>query len=216
MKINSVIFDMDGVIIDSEPHWTEAQVSVLAKYGVPGVTEADCDKYTRGTRLQELAGIWIRLFKLPVKAETLAEEILERVCRAIEQEGAAMEGLYGLLDYLKAEGIRSAVATSSDPRIIQTVFDRLQLWHYFELQCSAADEQYGKPHPAVYLKAVEKLGIEKNDCIVIEDSVTGLIAAKAAGLRTFIVNPNYQEDRFAIADERFPSLIEVIKRLDDD
>lgn len=84
------------------------------------------------------------------------------------------------------------------------------------LQCSANDEQYGKPHPAVYLKALQKLGISANECIVIEDSVVELIAAKAASLRTFLVNPDYQNERFAIADARLASLFDVIKKLEDD
>ncbi|URJ85622.1 HAD family phosphatase [Pasteurella multocida] len=89
-----------------------------------------------------------------------------------------MLGLYELLHFLKARHIKMAVATSSFPKIIQAVFDKLKLWGYFILQCSADDEQFGKPHPAVYLKTIQKLGISSKECLVIEDSVVGLIAAK--------------------------------------
>lgn len=212
MKITSVIFDMDGVMIDSEPQWAEAQIIELAKYGVT-ITEVDCDKYTRGTRLDQLADIWIQRFNLPVENAVLVEAILERTCQAITQEGMAMTGLYELLDYLKAKNLRLAVATSSPNRVIQAVFERLNIADYFEIQCTAFDEEYGKPHPAVYLRAVEKLAVPKHECLVIEDTVTGLIAAKAASLTAFLVNPNYRQDRFAIADGRFASLLDVVEHL---
>ncbi len=212
MNITSVIFDMDGVMIDSEPQWAEAQIIELAKYGIT-ITEEDCDKYTRGTRLDQLADIWIQRFNLKVDNASLVEAILNRTCEAIENEGMAMQGLYELLAYLKAQNLRVAVATSSPNKVIQAVFKRLNIADYFEIQCTAFDEKYGKPHPAVYLRAVEKLGVPKHECIVIEDTVTGLIAAKAASLTTLLVNPNYQQDRFAIADGRFASLLDVLEYL---
>ncbi|WGE89524.1 HAD-IA family hydrolase [Actinobacillus arthritidis] len=212
MNITSVIFDMDGVMIDSEPQWAEAQIIELAKYGVT-ITEQDCEKYTRGTRVDQLADIWIQRFNLKVENTVLVEAILDRICYAIAQEGVAMEGLYELLEYLKLKKLRLAVATSSPNRVIQAVFERLNIADYFEIQCTAFDEKYGKPHPAVYLQAVEKLGVPKYECLVIEDTVTGLIVAKAASLTTLLVNPNYQQECFAIADGRFYSLLDVVEYL---
>lgn len=215
MKINTVIFDMDGVIIDSEPQWAKAQIDTLAECGVT-ISEQDCEQLTRGKRIDEIAKIWIQTFKLDMDPSIVADNILHKACSYILQEGSAMEGLYPLLEYLQSKQMRMAVATSSAPVIIQAVFDKLKLWDYFVLQCSANDEQYGKPHPAVYLSVLEKLGISSTECIVIEDSVVGLIAAKAASLCTFLVNPNYQNERFAIADARLANLFDVIKRLEND
>lgn len=212
MKISSVIFDMDGVMIDSEPQWAEAQITVLADFGIT-ITEQDCEKLTRGKRIDELSETWIRKFQLPVSNYALSEAILAHGCSAIEHNGEALEGLYELLDFLKSNNIKLAVATSSPMVVIKAVFDRLKLWDYFPIQCTAMDEDYGKPHPAVYLRAVKRLGIEKQECIVIEDSVTGLIAAKAASLTTFLVNTNYQNEKFSIADERMASLLDIIKKL---
>ncbi|WP_409500732.1 hexitol phosphatase HxpB [Mannheimia glucosida] len=212
MQINSVIFDMDGVMIDSEPQWAEAQIAVLADLGI-NITEQDCEQLTRGKRIDELSDTWIKKFQLSVSNQALSEAILAHGCAAIEQHGKALTGLYELLDFLKSNHIKLAVATSSPPVVIKAVFDRLKLWDYFPIQCSAMDEEYGKPHPAVYLSAVKKLGIEKQECIVIEDSVTGLIAAKAANLTTFLVNTNYQNEKFSIADKRMASLLDVIEKL---
>lgn len=212
MKISSVIFDMDGVMIDSEPQWAEAQIEVLETLGI-NITVEDCEKFTRGKRIDELSETWIKKFNLTISNAELSEAILAYGCNAIQKSGSALAGLYELLDFLQSNNIRLAVATSSPPVIIKAVFDRLKLWDYFPIQCTAMDEDYGKPHPAVYLSAVKKLGIEKQECIVIEDSVTGLIAAKAANLTTFLVNPHYQNEKFSIADERMLSLLDVITKL---
>ncbi|MEG9533986.1 hexitol phosphatase HxpB [Mannheimia indoligenes] len=212
MKISSVIFDMDGVMIDSEPQWAEAQIEVLETLGI-NITVEDCEKFTRGKRIDELSETWIKKFNLTISNAELSEAILTYGCNAIQKSGYALAGLYELLDFLQSNNIRLAVATSSPPVIIEAVFDRLKLWDYFPIQCTAMDEDYGKPHPAVYLSAVKKLGIEKQECIVIEDSVTGLIAAKAANLTTFLVNPHYQNEKFSIADERMFSLLDVITKL---
>ncbi|XWY18792.1 HAD family hydrolase [Bisgaard Taxon 45] len=215
MKISSVIFDMDGVIIDSEPQWAKAQIDALANFGIH-ITIHTCEQLTRGQRIDEIANIWIEHFNLPTTTQILADTILTRAHQAILQEGKPMFGLYELLNYLKAKQIKMAVATSSPPIIIQAVFDKLKLWDYFAFQCSANDEPFGKPHPAVYLKTIEKLGIPAKESLVIEDSVVGLIAAKAASLRTFVVNTQYQNAQFAIADAQFPTLLDVLKKLEED
>lgn len=213
MKVTGVIFDMDGVIIDSEPQWMAAQINTLARLGIQ-ITEQDCEQLTRGKRIDELAQVWIERFQLKLDKQALIEEILLCGSQAIRQVGTALPGLYQLLDFLTENHIRLALATSSPPAMIKVVFDRLDLWHYFPIVCSAMDEEYGKPHPAVYLHAVKKLGLSVNECIVIEDSVTGMIAAKAASLRTFVVNPQCHHAQFAIADGHFLSLFDVIKWLE--
>lgn len=212
MTIKNIIFDMDGVLIDSEPFWAEAQISILARHGIT-ITDDDCEKYTRGVRVDELAVIWVEMFHLNIAPTELKDEIVQTVCSRITAEGKAMNGLYELLDFLKSRHIQLALATSSNRQIIQAVFDKLNLWNYFPIQCTAADEELAKPHPAVYLSAVKKLATSVKECIIIEDSVTGLIAAKAANIRTFIVNPNHKNDRFAIADERVSTLTDVLEIL---
>lgn len=212
MTIKYVIFDMDGVLVDSEPLWAESQIEVLAQYGAT-ITEPDCEKYTRGLRVDELAAVWVKKFHLDVDPIPLRDEIVDLVCRKITEKSMPMDGIYPLLDFLKSKKIPTALATSSNRKVIKTVFDKLKLWDYFPIQCTAADEELAKPHPAVYLSAIKALGTTPCDCIIIEDSVTGLIAAKAANVRTFIVNPKFTDERFAIADERVAGLHDVLKIL---
>ncbi|HBO39570.1 MAG TPA: HAD family hydrolase [Pasteurellaceae bacterium] len=209
MAIKNVIFDMDGVLIDSEPFWAEAQIETLKNCGI-SISEPDCEKYTRGVRIDELVQIWIDLFKLSVEGSQLKQQILDYVCAKISRDGVAMEGIYELLTFLQQKNIRIALATSSDRRVIKAVFDRLGLWDYFSVQCTAAEEELAKPNPAVYLTAVKKLNARLNETIIIEDSVVGLIAAKAANVRTFIVNPKFSNEKFALAEHRVASLLDLL------
>ncbi|WP_386691001.1 MULTISPECIES: HAD family hydrolase [unclassified Lonepinella] len=212
MTIKHVIFDMDGVLVDSEPFWAESQIETLAQYGVH-ISEPDCEKYTCGVRVDELATIWCEMFNLPIQSTALRNQIVNTVCQKITDNGQPMDAVYELLDFLKDKHIPIALATSSDRQVIKAVFDKLNFWSYFPIQCTAADEELAKPHPAVYLSAVKALNAKVKDCIIIEDSVTGLIAAKAANVRTFIVNEKFNDERFAIADERMASLRDVLIKL---
>ena len=96
MAVKNVIFDMDGVLIDSEPFWAEAQIETLAGYGIQ-ISEPDCEKYTRGVRIDELAQIWIDLFNINLDYLLLKQQILDNVCEKISTQGKAMAGIYEVL-----------------------------------------------------------------------------------------------------------------------
>lgn len=206
----AVIFDMDGVIIDSEPFWREAQISTLAEYGAV-VTVEDCIKHTMGKRIDALAQTWVDMHNLAVDGKTLEVQIVDKLSKLIEQGGQALPGVNELLEALKAKGYRIALATSSTNALIATVLGKLEIRHYFDQVCSADDEEYGKPHPAVYLKAAQKIDVAPKDCIVIEDSATGMIAAKAASMTTFLVSHETHLPKFSLADGNFETLHEVIE-----
>jgi len=210
--INTFIFDMDGVIIDSEPFWRQAQIAILAKYEV-AISIEDCIKYTMGKRIDDVALTWCQLHALKIDPKILEQEIINAVATLITDKGNAKAGLYELLDFLKEHKFQIAVATSSSLPIINAVFKRLSIEDYFEVVCSADDEMYGKPHPAVYLKAANKLNVSPNNCMVLEDSVTGLIAAKAAAMKTFVIPEDPKDPRFSIADKICTSMLEVIELL---
>ena len=212
MKYNTFIFDMDGVIIDSEPFWRHAQIDILSKYEVT-ISIEDCIHYTMGKRIDDVALIWCQLHSLKVDPKELEQEIINAVAKLIAEKGKAKTGLYELLDFLKENKYHIALATSSSLPIIKAVFKRLLIAQYFEVVCSADDEIYGKPHPAVYLKAATKLKVLPSHCIVLEDSVTGLIAAKAAAMKTFVIPEDPSDPRFRIAHAIFTSMFEVIQIL---
>ncbi|MCG9792717.1 hexitol phosphatase HxpB [Flavobacterium algicola] len=212
MKKNTFIFDMDGVIIDSEPIWRNAQIKVLASQNVI-ITAEDCIKYTMGKRIDDVALTWCELFNLSLDPKIIEKEIINSVVVLIGEEGEAKEGLFELLDYLVASNFKIGLGTSSSIPIINAVFDKLNIRHYFKVVCSADNEDYGKPHPAVYLTVAKKLEVKPQDCIVLEDSVTGMIAGKSAGMTTIVIPENQNDPRFSLADAIFGTMIEVIDYL---
>ena len=213
MILNTFIFDMDGVIIDSEPFWRQAQIDILLKYNTP-ITVADCIQYTMGKRIDDVALTWCQLHSLKVAPQLLEQEIITAVAALISKKGNAKTGLYTLLDYLKENKYQIGLATSSSPQIIKAVFNRLSIAHYFDVVCSADDEVYGKPHPAVYLKVAKKLAVQPIKCLVLEDSVTGLIAAKAAAMKTIVIPEDKTDPRFSLADTVLNSMLDVVHYLE--
>lgn len=212
MKRNTFIFDMDGVIIDSEPFWRQAQIKILATYNVT-ITENDCIKYSMGRRIDDIALTWCQLYQLAIAPKELEQKIIAGVVELITTKGEAKKGLFELLDFLTKNNFNIALATSSSLPIINAVFNRLTIAHYFNAVCSADTEAYGKPHPAIYLKAASELKVSPADCFVLEDSVTGLIAAKAATMHTIVIPEDKTDPRFSIADIVFTSMLEVVPYL---
>lgn len=209
---NTFIFDMDGVIIDSETSWREAQIEELAKYGV-NITVKECIQYTMGQRIDDIARIWSERFDVSVSRDTLKRNILNKVIDTISKEGVAKDGLMELLEFLKHKGYKIGLATSSSFELIDAVLDRLSIRPYFDSVCSADDEAHGKPHPAVYLRVAQKLQAGSGDCIVLEDSVTGMVSAKAAQMMTLVVTESSDDPRFSLADGVFSSMKEVTQHL---
>lgn len=212
MNKNTFIFDMDGVIIDSEPFWRQAQIKVISKYGHT-ITAEDCIRLTMGKRLDDICITWCELFSLPVSPDALKKSILKSLLALINEYGAAKEGLLNLLNYLVKEGFQIALATSSSHAVINSVIDRLSIRSYFDFIGSADDEEFGKPHPAIYIRAANSLKVKNKDCIVLEDSVTGMIAGKAAEMTTLVVPENREDKRFWLADGIFYSMNEVLEYL---
>jgi len=212
MTLNTFIFDMDGVIIDSEPFWRQAQIKILSTYNVT-VTVEDCIKNTMGKRIDDVALTWCQLHQLSINPKILEKEIITAVVELITEKGKAKKGLFELLDFLTKNNFNIALATSSSKPIIDAVFNKLNITHYFKVVCSADDEEYGKPHPAIYLKAAKLLKVPTRNCLVLEDSVTGLIAAKAASMHTFVIPEDKNDPRFTLANNIYTSMLDVVNYL---
>lgn len=205
----AIIFDMDGVIIDSEPLWKKAIIQIMNNYGYNFDIEM-CNR-TKGMRVDEVTLFWKEELNAPFDSKIVAEEIVEEVIRLISLDGKEMDGLEDLLKRAKSENIRIALASSSSLTIIETVLTRLNISSYFEVVQSAEKEQYGKPHPAVFITAANNLGVSPNNCIVIEDSLNGVIAGKAAKMKVVAIpDPDEQHiEKFVIADQIITSLREL-------
>lgn len=206
---NTFIFDMDGVMIDSEPFWRVAQINALYNLG-HSITVEDCVRNTMGKRIDLVAKTWCDLYSLNIDSKDLEQQILEQVATTILKDGKAIDGLLDLLQYLKKENYKIGLATSSSWKIIEAVLYKLKVEDYFDEICSADDEVYGKPNPAVYIKAMQRLASKPEECYILEDSVTGMIAAKASMAHTIVLTSDVVAPKFAIADTRCNSLHLVI------
>ena len=198
--IEAVIFDMDGVLIDSEPIWRRVEKDVFGRVGV-ALSDADLVE-TMGVRIGEVVDRWYE--RRPWDGPTprhVEEEIVEAVAETIASEGRLEEGVLQAIRQLETLGVRLALASSSPMRLIQAVLSLDDLADTFEVVVSAEEEERGKPHPAVYLSAASALGVEPERCLAIEDSVAGVGAAKAAGMICVVVpDPLVPEEGFAQAD----------------
>ena len=205
--IEAFIFDMDGLLIDSEPIWRRVEAKVFGGLGLP-VNEDDM-RLVMGMRIDEVVGYWYQQHPWSkVSHEQVIEDIVDGVVAAIKAEGQALSGVDHVLSTCSEAGLPLAIASSSHYRIIEAVVEKLGIKDKFELIRSAQNEAFGKPHPAVFISTAKDLGVDVAECLVFEDSINGVIAAKAAKMKCIAVpEPENQNDqRFAIADMVIDSL----------
>lgn len=202
------IFDMDGVLLDSEPHWRKAQIELLEQLGIK-VTEEECILYTMGKRIDDIAAFWIERFNLTVDQNVFASSLLEKTASLICHRAAAREGIYTLIEFLQNNGCRIALATSSSYPIISAVLEKLEMKGVFELTLSADDVENGKPLPDVYLEVCRLLGVPTNNAIALEDSITGVRSAVCAKITTIAI-PEQISQEFDIANHIVGHLDEVV------
>ena len=210
MQKKAVIFDMDGVLIDSEPFWQQAQIDVLKELGVE-ITVEECEQ-TMGLRIDALVAHWYARHRWEGPGiEETASTIVGRVASHVMLSGVAKEGVLDALKIIADQGLAIGLATSSPMALVNAVLARLEIGHYFSICHSAEFEEYGKPHPAVYLQTAVQMGFHPKECVAIEDSFNGLLAAKAATMKTIVIPEAFQatNPHFSIADIRLSSLSEL-------
>jgi sugar-phosphatase len=205
--MKAAIFDMDGLLIDSEPLWRLAEREVFAAAGLE-LTDEDCRR-TTGLRSDEVVAYWYERHPWPgATCSEVHRDLDTRVAELIAERGRTMPGVRRTVDLLGGAGLRLALATSSSHEIIRVVLSTLRLGHVFELACSAADERWGKPDPAVYLTTLDRLGVPAGECLAFEDSAAGVRAARAAGIFTIAVPAphDFDDPGFDAADLKLTSL----------
>ncbi len=212
----AVIFDMDGMLTDSEPLWRIASVESLNAVGVP-LTEEEAIA-TTGLRTDELLEYWHRIYPWDDPPRKAVEGNIEsRVIELIREQSVPSPGVHEILSSLVGAGYPLGIASSSASQVIEAVLETLGIAHYFSVVQSAEHEPFGKPHPAVYIEAARRLDVSPLECVAFEDSPNGVIAAKAARMRCVAVpDPALVDDRrFLAADLRLPSLTAFrLERLD--
>ncbi|MDF2449313.1 MAG: haloacid dehalogenase superfamily protein subfamily variant 3 with third motif having or [Bacteroidota bacterium] len=210
--IKAVIFDMDGVIIDSEPLWRQAMIRSFCEIGIP-FSDEHC-RITTGLRFKEVAEYWFKKHNIThITVDEFDELVIERLCELIHIEGKTMSGVEEALRFFKEKGMKIGIGTSSNTKLMNTVVDVLNLRSYFDVLCSAEHMDYGKPHPQVYLTCSNELKVLPMHCLVIEDSVNGIVAGKAAQMKVLAIPEeiNKNNPKFMIADYQMGSLMDVIQ-----
>ena len=210
MTIAAVIFDMDGLLIDSEPLWQEAEILVFERVGIKLTCEL-CQQ-TQGLRIDEVVEYWYlrypwtNLTKLEVE-----KSIIDKVIELIELKGEPLAGVDKAIAFVRRKNVKIALASSSAMIIIQAALQKLSLSETFTEVYSAESEVLGKPHPGVYLTTAKKLNIPPQSCLALEDSLNGVLAAKAAQMKCIAIPEASQLDnpKFAIADRVLQSLEEL-------
>ena len=184
--VKAVIFDMDGLLIDSEPLWREAEIKVFTSIGLE-FNEKMCRK-TMGMRIDEVVLFWHKQFKWTSPSiDKVADQIVDELIKLILEKGKAMDGVYETLKSLHKKKVPMAIASSSSMKIIGNVVQKLEIAKYFAVIHSAEFESYGKPHPQVFISTAQKLKVNPEECLVFEDSKHGMIAALAARMKVIVI-----------------------------
>lgn len=204
--MNAVLFDMDGLLIDSEPLWRACEREVFARHGLE-LTEDDC-RGTAGMRIDAVAAHWKRVRGYDGESLPVSEEIVDAMEVALSTRAVALPGAVELVRLAHEAGYKTAIATSSPMRLAKAVAARFGWQDAFDAVCSAEKLAHGKPHPEIFLSAARALGAAPSSCVVFEDSLNGVIAAKAASMFCVAV-PEQASARLTVADVMLASLVEV-------
>jgi HAD superfamily hydrolase (TIGR01509 family) len=176
----AIIFDMDGVLIDSEPAWKLAEQDIFGALGVP-LTEPMTNQ-TTGLRIDEVVEYWRARYPFNGDTGVIGASITEAVARWVRDSGDALPGVTPCLEAIVAENLPLGLATSSAPPLIEAVLERLGLQGTFGAIVSGSEVPRGKPDPAIYELCAQRLGVAVGRCVAIEDSVAGVTSARRAGL----------------------------------
>ncbi|KFC09629.1 2-deoxyglucose-6-phosphate hydrolase [Trabulsiella guamensis ATCC 49490] len=207
-QILAAIFDMDGLLIDSEPLWDRAELEVMASLGVD-ITRRNELPDTLGLRIDMVVDLWYaqQPWVGPDRAE-VTNRIINRAISLVEEERPLLPGVREAVALCKAQGLKVGLASASPLHMLEKVLIMFDLREQFDALASAEALPYSKPHPQVYIDCAAKLGVDPLCCVALEDSVNGMIASKAARMRSIVVpdSEHFQDPRYILADVKLSSL----------
>ena len=213
--IRGILFDMDGLVLDSEILFTRFWREAANALGYPMTVEQSYGMRSLGKKLGQ--PYLESLFGPGIDYATVREKRIELMSAYVEVHGIAPKpGIYDLLDYLEAQGIPAAIASSSPMDAIEKHLSAANLLHRFQKVCSAHSIPNGKPAPDIYLLAAAELGLKPEECLALEDSPTGILAGYRAGCLPVMIpdldQPGEDTEKllFAKADS-LADIIDIVK-----
>lgn len=207
--MQAFIFDMDGVIIDSEPLHIAVEIETVRHFGGT-ITEEQLAKYM-GMTNAEMWEMVKQECRLAAPVEEIIDYQLSRKIHALrELDIEPIEGIRELIRSLKQHGVKIAIASSSPMSFIQEVVQKFGIAQEFDLIMSGEEVERGKPAPDIYLEAARRLVAQPDQCIVLEDSGNGVAAAKSAGMKCIgFMNPNSGHQDLSQADFNVTSIRDI-------
>ena len=212
--LKAILFDLDGTLINSEHFYMEGWNEVLAEVGAQLTFEDWVNNYMGTSLHQNALALKVKYgLSAPVE-ELVARRQVLNAGRFKATDVELMPFAAENLEFYRHKGLRMTIATSSQRPDVDAIFERNGLGHFFEFMVTRNDVENGKPHPEGYLKCLEKLGIEKHECVVFEDTDIGIAAAKAAGLVCYAIQSNIADHaKLYTADQIFTDLNQAKEHL---
>lgn len=183
--IDAIIFDLDGTLVDSMWIWKQIDIDFLEKRGI--ALPDDLQKAIEGMSFTETANYFIERFQFTDSVETIQQEWLEMAKGFYEKHIPMKEGAFDLLLCAKEKGLKLGIGTSNSRELLDTVLEAHAVTDSFESLRTSCEVERGKPHPDVFLKVAEDLGILPERCLVFEDTHAGVLAAKRAGMKVIAI-----------------------------
>ncbi|HME89225.1 MAG TPA: HAD family phosphatase [Chthoniobacterales bacterium] len=220
-RFRAVIFDLDGVLADSEPWWNEIDAKLLAEHGID--YHGEYHENVLGVSYRLAVEFYKKAFGLGVGADELMRRRGEIATEFFANRVGLFPSAKPTLENLRQMNLRLAVATSSVSASARPLLDRHQLTSFFDVIVTGNEIERGKPDPDIYLRAAEKLGVDADACLVIEDSLSGIAAAKAAKMRVaaipdrrFVDPRDYEKEAdYLLRDlSKIPSLVRSVNAFD--
>ena len=206
-RLEAVLFDMEGVIIDSEPLWSKAEQQLLARRNLrysPQLKAA-----MMGLDSSEAVGFLIKHYNLQESVGDVVEERNQLIAELFRQFLRPMPHALQLVRSVRAAEIKTALASSSPKELVDLALSRLNITGLFDLILGGDQVVRGKPAPDIYLTAARELGVSQENCLVIEDAPHGVAAAKAAGMCCLAISTSANESELAAADRVVRNFSEV-------
>ncbi len=214
-KIEAVLFDLDGSLVDSMWLWHDIDIAYLGKFGI--FPPEDLQAKIEGMSFSETAQYFKERFHIPDPVDKIKEEWNRMAWDMYTHHVPLKKGAEEFLNYCLHTGIRLAIATSNSRELVENVMEVHGLLDYFDGIVTSCDVQKGKPAPDVYLEAARRCKVPPDRCLVFEDIIPGIMAGKAAGMKVCAVEDAYsllqEEEKRKLSDYYIKDYFEIMAEL---